>query len=127
MRLMLDTHTVIWHIEHNPVLSVAASTAIKNVNNEIFVSAVSLWEMTIKVSLGKLKLPKAVRDIANELRESGVVFVPISEDHAMATEALPWHHRDPFDRMLIAQAQVENLTLVTRDGVFSQYDVPRIW
>lgn len=127
MRLLLDTHAIIWHIEQNPALGTTASTAIKDVNNHIHVSTVSLWELSIKVSLGKLKLPDTIKNIAKELRESGVTFIPVSEEHAMATESLPWHHRDPFDRMLIAQAQIEKLTLVSRDSFFGSYDISRIW
>lgn len=127
MRLLLDTHAIIWHIEQNPTLSARASAAIKNPDNEIFVSTVSLWELSIKASLGKLKLPKPIRNIATELRDSGVTFLPISEGHALATESLPWHHRDPFDRMLIAQSNQEDLTLVTRDGIFGEYAVSRLW
>lgn len=127
MRLLLDTHAIIWHIEQNPSLSAKASRAIKNPDNEIFVSAVNIWELSIKVSLGKLKLPKTVKEIAAELRSGGVTFIQISDEHAMATEALPWHHRDPFDRMLIAQTRQEGLTLVARDDVFDQYDVALLW
>lgn len=127
MRLLLDTHTVIWHIEQSPSLSTKASIAIKNPDNEIFVSAVSIWELSIKVSLGKLKLPKAIREITAELRDSGVTFIQISDEHAMATETLPWHHRDPFDRMLVAQAQLEGLTIVTADPLVQQYGVPDVW
>lgn len=127
MRLLLDTHAIIWHIEQNPTLSGKASAAIKNPDNEIFVSTVSLWELSIKVSLGKLKLPTPVRAIAVELRNSGAAFLQISEEHALATESLPWHHRDPFDRMLIAQSRQEGLTLVTRDGIFAEYAVSLLW
>lgn len=127
MRLLLDTHAVIWHIEQNPALSIKAVAAIKNPDNEIFVSAVSLWELSIKVSLGKLKLPKPIRDIAIELRNSGVTFLQISEEHALSTASLPWHHRDPFDRMLVVQSQLEDLTLISRDGVFGEYEVSLLW
>lgn len=127
MRLLLDTHAILWHFERNPLLSAEASAAIKNPQNDIFVSVVSLWELAIKTSLGKLKLPKSVSGIAAELRDGGAAIIRISEEHAMATESLPWHHRDPFDRMLIAQALQENLALVTCDSAFAHYDVPRVW
>lgn len=127
MRLLLDTHAVIWHIEHNPSLSAKASSAIKNPDNDIFVSVASLWEMSIKASLKKLQLPKPVREIAAELRDGGATIIRIAEEHALATESLPWHHRDPFDRMLVAQAQVDKLTLVTRDEIFKKYEANRLW
>lgn len=127
MRLLLDTHAVIWFIERSDALSAAARAAIRDSSNEIFVSVISLWELSIKVGLGKLKLPKTISNIAEELRNGGTTFIPVSEEHAMATGELPWHHRDPFDRMLIAQAIQEGLTLVSKDGIFGEYGVSRIW
>ncbi len=127
MRLLLDTHTIIWYIEQCHLLSATASEAIKNPNNEIFISVVSIWELSIKASLGKLMLPKTLREIVAELWNSGATFIQISTEHAMATETLPWHHRDPFDRMLVAQAQLEGLTIVTVDPLIQQYDVMKIW
>ncbi len=127
MQLLLDTHVIIWFIEVDPKLSNQARLAIRNPANGIFVSVVSLWEMAIKVNLGKLNLPKSVPDITAELQDMGIYFLPIYEEHAMSAGMLPLHHRDPFDRMLIAQANWEQLTLVTRDEIFQRYDVPLIW
>lgn len=127
MRFLLDTHTVIWYVEDDAKIPAKAKKAMEDADSELFVSVVSLWELAIKVSLGKLKLPMPVRDIAEELRENKASFIPISEEHALATERLPWHHRDPFDRMLAAQARHEGLTLVSVDEIFDQYDVARIW
>ncbi len=127
MRLLLDTHAVIWFVEENPALSTSANAAIKNPVNSIYISVATLWELAIKVGLGKLKLPKPVEALATDLQDSGALFVPIVAEHAMATRALPWHHRDPFDRMIIVQAQLDGLTLVTCDSIFTKYSVPLLW
>ncbi len=100
---------------------------IENPDNDLFVSIVSIWELAIKVKLGKLHLPCPVQGIADKLRDRGVNLIPIYEKHAIFAGFLPLHHRDPFDRMLIAQAQLERLTLVTCDSVFDQYGVKKIW
>lgn len=120
MNLLLDTHTLIWVFDVNPKLSQAAREAISEGENEVFVSAVTAWEIAIKRGLGKLELRGDYRRGLERYR-----FTPltISTEHALAVEALPQHHADPFDRLLIVQAQLENLTLVTRDGRFDDYDV----
>lgn len=120
MNLLLDTHTLIWVFDANPKLSQAAREAISEGENEVFVSAVTAWEIAIKRGLGKLELRGDYRRGLERYR-----FTPltISTEHALAVEALPQHHADPFDRLLIVQAQLENLTLVTRDGRFDDYDV----
>lgn len=123
MNLLLDTHTLIWVFDSNPTLSEEARAAIANGKNEVFVSAVTAWEIAIKRSIGKLELQGNYQDGLKRYR-----FTPlsISTDHALAVEMLPQHHADPFDRLLIAQAQLENLTLVTRDGRFAPYDVATV-
>ncbi len=127
MRLLLDTHTIIWHVENNPALGQKAGAAIISPENELFISAASLWELAIKVGLGKLELPKSIRDMLSAYLEIGAKILPVTPEHALAVESLPWHHRDPFDRMLIAQAVHEDLTLITRDTQFDSYLVKRIW
>ncbi len=124
MNLLLDTHTLIWVFDANPKLSQVARDAISEGQNEVFVSAVTAWEIAIKRSLGKLELRGNYRRGLERYR-----FTPlnISTEHALAVEALPQHHADPFDRLLIVQAQLENLTLVTRDGRFDNYDVMTLW
>ena len=120
MQLLLDTHTLIWWLANNPTISNKAKDAIANPDNLVFVSAASAWEIAIKKSLGKLQTPD---DLAMQIEAKG--FIPLSIDlhHALTVESLPQHHQDPFDRILIAQAIYERLTIVTRDRKFNVYEV----
>lgn len=120
MNLLLDTHVLIWALENNPCLSVAARDAIICGDNVVFVSSVSVWDIGIKVSLGKLKVPDNLQE---ELEEHRFLPLNITHDHAERAAQLPLIHKDPFDRMLIAQTKNENLTLVTRDEQICQYNV----
>jgi PIN domain nuclease of toxin-antitoxin system len=118
LRLLLDTHIVLWWLNDDPLLSQSATPLIRESESIIFVSAVSLWEIWLKQSLGKLELPEEFEDVlAAESFES----LPLTAAHAREVARLPWHHRDPFDRMLVAQAWVENLTLLTADSVLAAY------
>jgi PIN domain nuclease of toxin-antitoxin system len=127
MRLLLDTHAFIWHHEDKPLLSDVVNKALDDPANQIFISTASLWEMTIKTSIGKLILSRHVHEVMTAYVESGAIILPISPDHALATANLPWHHRDPFDRMLIAQALYEGLILVSRDSMFASYELKTLW
>ena len=127
MRILLDTHALLWNAEGNPSLSEEARRAIASTDNEITVSIASLWEMAIKVGLGKLKPSKPLSAIVEDAQRFGVVILPILPAHALAVEKLPMHHRDPFDRMLVAQAMAENLVLVTRDPAFEPYSIRCLW
>lgn len=127
MRILLDTHAVIWYMGQQKNLSETAIKAIESPFNQIYVSSVSLWEMAIKGSSGKLKLPSPLRDIMTDYETNGSVLLPILPHHALLTESLPWHHKDPFDRMLIAQAIYEDLTLISKDKFFGQYPVLTVW
>lgn len=118
-RLLLDTHTFLWWLNDSPVQP-SARDAIANPRNDIFVSAVSAWEVSIKQSLGKLTAPS---DVGEQIPANGFQPLPISVAHGLAAGALPPHHSDPFDRMLIAQAKLEQLTVVTRDHRFSSYGI----
>jgi PIN domain nuclease of toxin-antitoxin system len=120
MNLLLDTHVLLWWLDDNTRLSARAKTAITNGENVVFVSAVTIWETRIKEALGKLKLPRNFRSV---LETQPFIMLDISAEHAHAIAKLPAHHRDPFDRMLIAQAQVERLTLITSDTRIKQYKV----
>lgn len=124
MNLLLDTHTFLWAIDNNPRLSQKARAAIINGNNVVFVSAATAWEISIKKSIGKLQVPDG--EYLEELKLHRFTPLAITTEHALAVENLPAHHKDPFDRILIAQAQVENLTLVTRDPKIKAYTVPII-
>jgi PIN domain nuclease of toxin-antitoxin system len=119
LRLLLDTHVLIWWVEGRPVAPRAAE-ALRSPNNPAFVSAVSVWEAEIKIALGKLKLNF---DPETGPLEHGFDPLPITLAHAAAAGRLPRHHRDPWDRMLVAQAQLEGLTIVSRDPVFDRYPV----
>lgn len=121
MRILLDTHVLIWWDE-NARLSRAARAAIESAD-QVYVSAVSGWEIALKASLGRLR---PVRTAADAIADSQFEELPLRLRHAEALVKLPWHHRDPFDRMLIAQALGERLTIVTRDRAFSAYEVPLI-
>ncbi len=120
MNLLLDTHVFLWAVENNPNLSPAARAAIQDGGNVVYVSAATAWEIAIKRAIGKLKTPEG--DYLEELNLHRFSPLNITTEHALAVEALPPHHKDPFDRMLIAQAQEEHLTIITRDQRLSLYD-----
>lgn len=125
MRLLLDTHALIWTLEAPRRLPVWVLAAIEDFENEVFASAASAWEIAIKQSLGKLPLPRG--DFLEALYRSGLVELPITARHADRTRSLPLLHRDPFDRLLVAQAQLEGLSLVSRDPAMRQYQVTVLW
>ena len=119
-RLLLDTHVLLWALEDSQALSVDARRSIADTRNEVFVSAVSIWEMAIKRSLGKLRAPD---NLADTVEEAGFAALPITLAHAEQAGMLPPHHRDPFDRMLVAQALAEGLVIVTGDALIPKYGV----
>jgi PIN domain nuclease of toxin-antitoxin system len=120
VRLLLDTHALLWAIADPDELTDKARDAIRDGRNEVLVSAASAWEMAIKRALGKLTTPDGLSTV---IAAAGFKPLPISLYDADRAESLPTHHRDPFDRMLIAQAQLESLTIVTRDTHFARYEV----
>lgn len=120
MNIILDTHVLIWALENNPALSDKAAENIINAENMVFVSAASVWEIGIKRSMGKLEAPD---NLIEEIKRHRFTPLPMTTDHAELAGKLPQIHKDPFDRMLIAQAVYENLTLVTRDEWIFKYDV----
>lgn len=128
MNLLLDTHTLLWFLTNDSSLSAQARGAIEDIGNVAHVSAASLWEVAIKCALGKLKLPAPYTDIfPHQLETNGFTVLPIAPAHCAALLALPFHHRDPFDRLLLAQSKAEGLTLVTDDGRFAPYGIPLLW
>lgn len=128
MRLLLDTHAFLWWVNDAPELSGKARSAIGKGQNECFLSIASCWEMAIKASLGKLVLSQSVeRFIPEQLAANSFRLLEIDFRHTAKVETLPFHHRDPFDRLIVAQAMSEKLTLVTADSALSQYGVKRIW
>lgn len=128
MRLLLDTHAFLWWVEDAAELSVRARKAIADPANTCLLSLASCWEMAIKLSLGKMKLAGTMeRFIPEQLAINGFTYLDIEFRHVVAVAALPFQHRDPFDRLLAAQARVEDLSIVSADPVFRKYHVKRIW
>lgn len=128
MRLLLDTHALLWFVSNHPDLSPTAAQLIGDPTNQKIVSVVSLWEITIKVSLGRLNLALPLADfIKTHLTPSKVQLLQIEVPHLLTLEALPHHHRDPFDRLLAAQALAEKVSFVSADAAFDSYGVQRIW
>jgi PIN domain nuclease of toxin-antitoxin system len=108
-------------------MSSRARRAIASTENQILISAASAWELAIKNRSGKLEIPELLAGFDNKLMEGGMLMLPISVDHAVRAGSLPEHHKDPFDRMLVAQAQAENLAIISNDHIFDRYGVRRVW
>jgi PIN domain nuclease of toxin-antitoxin system len=128
VRLLLDTHTLIWWLAGDRQLPDAARKAIADDQNEVYVSAVSAWEVATKARIGKL--PNAMllaQNFATEIAQQDFLPLAISVEHGQRAGNLPGQHRDPFDRMLIAQAQAENLVLISNEAIFDQYGISRLW
>jgi PIN domain nuclease of toxin-antitoxin system len=124
-RALLDTHTLLWALTGRERLSRAAQDAIGDPASRVVVSAATLWEIAIKRSIGKLRAPA---DIARRLTTTGrVELLPVLPRHAEAVADLPWHHRDPFDRLLVAQALLEGLTIISSDRQLAAYGVEVVW
>lgn len=123
MNLLLDTHVLLWWLDNHTALSEKARTAIADGNNLVFLSAVIIWEIRIKQALGKLEIPSNFRKV---LDQQPFEMLAITVEHAHAVTDLPAHHRDPFDRMLVAQARIEGFTIVTHDAIMARYQIPVI-
>ena len=128
MKVLLDTHTFLWWITDDPQLSKTARQVMEGPDNELFLSAASGWEIAIKARLGKLKLPDDLQGFVSEqLRINAIRVLPIQMAHALRVYTLPGHHRDPFDRLLVAQSQLEQLPILTDDPQMAQYSITVIW
>jgi PIN domain nuclease of toxin-antitoxin system len=128
MNILLDTHTFLWWIIDAPQLSATARELIGDSHNTLYWSAASSWEVSIKYALGRLPLPETPeRFLPSELAENRIESLPVIDAHAFQSGHLPRHHRDPFDRMLVAQAQVESLVLLSGDQKLEPYDVNLRW
>lgn len=128
MRALLDTHVFLWWITDDSQLSSRARELISNRNNALYLSAASGWEIMIKARLGRLQLPKnPQRFLSEQLSLNNIESLPIQMSHALHTITLPDHHRDPFDRMLIAQAQLEKMAILSSDQQIAKYEVRVIW
>lgn len=124
MRLLADTHAALWLLDEDERLSTRADKLLTDAGNEVLLSAAVVWEVAIKRSLGKLDAPDG---FASRMLDGGAVALPISIDHARAVRSLPWHHRDPFDRLLVAQASLEDAVLVSNDERLGAYGVQVAW
>ena len=127
MKLLLDTHAFLWFMAGDPRLSRTARRAIEDNEGELWLSAASVWEMAIKSSLRRLTLPARTSDYIADKVQRGLQILTIDWPVAAAVERLPFHHRDPFDRLIIAQAQAERVDVVTKDRVFRRYGVKVVW
>jgi len=127
VRLLLDTHALLWWFTDDSALSAKARRTIARGDNQIIVSAVSAWEMAIKNKAGRLEAQELLDRLQEELDEEGFLVLPISLGHALRAGSLVEHHKDPFDRMLISQAQAEHLPILSSDTVFDRYGVRRVW
>jgi len=126
--LLLDTHALLWFLKNDPQLSATAKTAIEDPANRKLVSIASCWEIAIKAGLGKLKLGEpATALLSRELPANSFDLLPITLAHATAVESLPAHHKDPFDRLLVAQALAESVSLVSSDTKLDAYGIQRLW
>lgn len=128
MNLLLDTHVLLWFLNADNRLSADAVAAIRNPLNRVVVSVANCWEIAIKAAVNKLQLPEpAATFLPRELKDNQLELLPIEMAHVTSVETLPLHHRDPFDRILVAQAIHERLKLVSADVAFDQYGVSRLW
>jgi PIN domain nuclease of toxin-antitoxin system len=128
VRILLDTHSLLWFYLGDARLSTSAQTAIADPRNSKLVSPASYWELAIKISLGKYALTESYDEfIQHAIFDNGFSILPVEPQHTSALIGLPYHHRDPFDRLMIAQAQVEGIPLVSDDSIIDQYGMIRIW
>jgi len=127
MKYLLDTHTVIWHLEDSLRLTSRTNAILGNRDNHLCISSISLWETAIKVNLGKLKLKLTFNEFLDEIRDSEFVILQIKDEYLRKLAVLPSIHKDPFDRLLIATALVDNLTIITADENIRKYNVPWNW
>ena len=128
MRVLLDTHPMYWYIEGDPQLSATAETLIQDTANEVLISPASYWEIAIKVSLGKWKMNRTYEDFIDiGLDKYGFQVLPILPTHTARLIGLPFHHKDPFDRLLVAQALVEGIPIISNDTGLDFYGITRLW
>ena len=128
MDYLIDTHTLLWIVTDSPKLSIQAKDLYLNPENNIFISLASIWEMAIKSSLNKLTLEKSLEEFVDEhIKDNDIQILNIELPHILRIEKLPFHHRDPFDRLIISQQIENNLPIIGSDEEFDKYDVTRIW
>lgn len=126
MKILLDTHALIWFVEDDEKLPDSLKVILSQKNNSIFVSVASLWEMAIKISLNKLSISVSFDEVIELVKSNGFEILQISESHLSELLKLPFIHRDPFDRILVAQSSSEDFLFVSRDEIFNSYEVRRL-
>jgi PIN domain nuclease of toxin-antitoxin system len=127
MKILLDTHSFIWFVEDDPRLTVGIKRIIEKPSNEIYLSIASIWEMAIKIQLKKLLINKSIEEIIDLAIKNGFELLPILPEHIIKLTTLDFHHRDPFDRIIVAQGLVENQEIISSDEIFDSYGIRRIW
>ncbi len=131
MRFLIDTHVFLWFVSNAKELSKTAKTTIENGNNEIFISIASLWEISIKTALGKLSIKGHYESVIDDLNDNSIQILPINFAHTVEQNRLPFHHRDPFDRIIVSQTIIENMDLISIDAAYDNYlkgkSIKRIW
>ena len=128
MSYLLDTHTFLWFINDDASLSSTAKALLEDPENTIYLSVASIWEMAIKVSLHKLEMPSPFTDFIDEqLDKNTIILLNIKTAHTGIVATLPFHHRDPFDRLIIAQSKVEDIPIIGKDVIFDDYGIKRLW
>ena len=127
MDLLLDTHSLIWFLNGDEKLSDKAKSEIEDSSNSKIVSIASIWEIAIKISLDKFRFPKGFKHFLNMIEDNGFEILPITFEHAIELSTLEFVHRDPFDRLLIAQCKSDNLVIVTKDNNIKRYSIKTIW
>jgi PIN domain nuclease of toxin-antitoxin system len=127
LKLLLDTHTFVWFINGDSLLSNKAKKEILKPSNSKFISIASIWEMAIKISLGKLKVNYQFQEIFKQIEENGFEILPIVFEHTLLVSQLEFYHRGPFDRIIIAQSISEDMTIISKDGNFDAYNVKLLW
>ena len=128
MNILLDTHAFLWFVADNPRLSKSARVLIEAEDSQPFMSMASLWEIAIQISLGKLQLEQPYETfIPQQLALNGIGILNLSLDHTAAIATLPFHHRDPFDRLIAVQSRIEKMPLVSADPSFDSYEIERVW
>jgi PIN domain nuclease of toxin-antitoxin system len=128
VKLLLDTHSFLWFISGHTNLSTTACNLIEDTTNQPLLSIASLWEMAIKMSIGKLKLAEPFEQLVpHQMEINGIELLPVDVAHVAKVSELPFHHRDPFDRLLVAQAIIEQMPVVSADSAFDAYPIKRLW
>lgn len=127
MQYLLDTHTFLWFLNGDDQLSNKARICIENPHNDCYISIASFWEIAIKISLKKLILEMSFKELYNESDKNGFSLLPITFNHTSKLASLKFYHRDPFDRIIICQALIDNLTIIGKDSSFEEYGIKQVW